>query len=132
MQTPLNKRVIGRHVGQKRKKGAQSTQRLDCKNSACGPLAMQMICHSRLHGVASTVCSASSLATCWVAVRQKLKPNNDFQSKQHSSVSAGYATPRTVLRREGNAIRASVIMRQMREASRKTCVPHLCPPHLWP
>lgn len=53
MQTPLNKRVIGRHVGQKRKKGAHKvpahTERL-ATNSACGPLAMQMICHSRLPG----------------------------------------------------------------------------------
>lgn len=73
-----------------------------------------------------------ALATCWVAVRQKLKPNNDFQSKQQLGRQA--TLRRLQLEQRFNAIRFDsirldsglvakeshnsrpVIMRQMRAA----------------
>lgn len=139
MQTPLNKRVIGRHVGQKRKgsraKSAQSgleqpARSIDSgtdsaaatgRHSLWPPSAMQMICRGRLlpaclpqllslATVHLPLCMPGAsnvplpaLATCWVAVRQKLKPNNDFQSKQQLGRQA--TLRRLQLEQRFNAIR---------------------------
>lgn len=136
MQTPLNKRVIGRHVGQKRKgsraKSAQSgleqparsidsgTDSATGRHSLWPPSAMQMICRGRLLPACQSCLPSATvhlplcmpgasnvplpaLATCWVAVRQKLKPNNDFQSKQQLGRQA--TLRRLQLEQRFNAIR---------------------------
>lgn len=72
--------------------GEEHTARAATATAATGrhslwpPSAMQMICRGRLQptlpSLALPARNVPALATCWVAVRQKLKPNNDFQSKQ--------------------------------------------------
>lgn len=139
MQTPLNKRVIGRHVGQKRKGSRAEQSKVSAEwtgaaseedrewNRLCNwstqPVAsigyandlpwQVAACLPQLPSLATVhlpLCmpGASSvplpaLATCWVAVRQKLKPNNDFQSKQQLGRQA--TLRRLQLERRFNAIR---------------------------
>lgn len=163
MQTPLNKRVIGRHVGQKRKgsraeqskvsaewTGAASEEHrqwnrlcnwstqpvasigyandLPWQVAACLPqLPSLPTVHLPLCVPGASNVPLPALATCWVAVRQKLKPNNDFQSKQQLGRQA--TLRRLQLEQRFNAIRFDsglvakeshnsrpVIMRQMRAA----------------
>lgn len=114
------------------------------RHSLWPPSAMQMICRGRLLPACHSCLPSATvhlplcmpgasnvplpaLATCWVAVRQKLKPNNDFQSKQQLGRQA--TLRRLQLEQRFNAIRFDsglvakeshnsrpVIMRQMRAA----------------